>query len=235
MELRQREKVYLRDLPAELVEELWRRFEQALRPLQEAGKLGAVLFQFPPWFQPGRESAGYLARLGERSPYRVAVEFRNAAWLAGKRRRETVALLRGAGLVYVCVDAPQGFASSVPPVVEVTREDLAVVRFHGRNRETWEVKGLSAAERFNYLYSEEELREWVPRVRELAGAVREVHVLFNNCWQDRAVVNARQMLALLGLVQGTRSGSGGPCGSAGGWWARAGRMLPIGQGHPPDA
>jgi uncharacterized protein YecE (DUF72 family) len=199
-ELRQKENVYLREMPGELVEELWRRFEAAVQPLGEAGKLGAVVFQFPPWFRPGRDSAAYLASLGEKVRFRAAVEFRNGAWLGGERRRETVLLLRGSNLAYVCVDEPQGFASSVPPVVEVTREDLAVVRFHGRNRETWEKKGITAAERFDYLYGEEELKEWVPRVRELAGSAREVHVLFNNCHQDKAVVNARQMLALLGLV-----------------------------------
>jgi uncharacterized protein YecE (DUF72 family) len=85
----------------------------------------------------------------------------------------------------------------VPPVVAAT-SDLAVVRFHGRNTETWETRVASAAERFRYRYQERELREWVPKLRELAGSAREVHVLMNNCWRDDAVVNASELLGLLG-------------------------------------
>ena len=93
---------------------------------------------------------------------------------------------------YVCVDEPQGFKSSVPPVVEAT-SDIGVVRFHGRNRDMWEKDSRSAADRFDYLYSEDELKEWLPRVKELASKTRQLHVLFNNCYSDKAVVNAGQM------------------------------------------
>ena len=75
--------------------------------------------------------------------------------------------------------------------------DLALVRFHGRNSEMWEAKGISAAERFNYLYTQEELKEWVPRVKELVSVTRQLHVLFNNCHQDKAIVNARQVRLML--------------------------------------
>jgi len=80
----------------------------------------------------------------------------------------------------------------MPPLAEATC-DIGLIRFHGRNRETWEKKGATVSERFNYLYSEEELREWVPRIRELASKTRQLHVLFNNCHQDKAVLNARQV------------------------------------------
>ena len=75
--------------------------------------------------------------------------------------------------------------------------DIAVIRFHGRNRETWEKKGLTAAERFNYLYSDEELKGWAEKVRQLASQTRQVHVLFNNCYGDKAVVNGRQIKLML--------------------------------------
>ena len=189
--------VYLRDLPEEAVAELWQRFERALLPLDSAGKLGVVLFQFPPWFFPGSAQREYILQCRERLPqYRVAIEFRNASWLSEKNRERTLDFLRQNDLPFVCVDEPQGFRSSVPPVAEAT-SDIALVRFHGRNRETWEKKGIGPAERFNYLYSEEELREWVPRIRHLASATREVHVLFNNCYADKAVVNARQIAFML--------------------------------------
>jgi len=189
--------VYLRDLPEEAVAELWQRFERALLPLDSAGKLGVVLFQFPPWFFPGSAQREYILQCRERLPqYRVAIEFRNASWLSEKNRERTLEVLRQSGQPFVCVDEPRGFRSSVPPDAEATT-DIALVRFHGRNRETWEKKGIGPAERFNYLYSEEELREWVPRIRHLASATREVHVLFNNCYADKAVVNARQIAFML--------------------------------------
>ncbi len=96
----------------------------------------------------------------------------------------------------VCVDEPQGFSSSVPPIAEAT-SDIGLVRFHGRNQEMWEKKSISVAERFNYLYTEDELHQWVPKINELALKTRQLHVLFNNCHQDKAVVNARQIRCML--------------------------------------
>jgi uncharacterized protein YecE (DUF72 family) len=124
--------------------------------------------------------------------YRLAVEFRHNSWVNEKNRQRTMDFLRQNDLPFVCVDEPQGFQSSVPPIVEAT-SDIGLIRFHGRNREMWEKKGISVAERFNYLYSENELREWVPRIKELAAKTRQLHVLFNNCYADKAVVNARQI------------------------------------------
>ena len=124
------------------------------------------------------------------------MEFRHSSWVNEKNREGTLIFLRDNGLPFVCVDEPQGFDSSVPPIVEAT-SDIGLVRFHGRNRETWEKRGISVTERFNYLYSQEELREWVPRIGDLATKTRQLHVLFNNCHQDKAVVNARQVRCLL--------------------------------------
>ncbi|HEY8489982.1 MAG TPA: DUF72 domain-containing protein [Dehalococcoidia bacterium] len=192
--LPQKQRLYYRDVPAEARDALWEQFTSALVPLASAGKLGVVLLQFPPWFRPGRESEAHLeecrARLADR---RVAVEFRHAAWLAPERRQRTLAMLRDLRAAYVCVDEPQGFPSSVPPVAAVT-SDVAVVRFHGRNARTWEARGLaSSAERFDYVYSDAELDEWVPRLRALAEEAREVHALMNTNYQDQGVVNARRL------------------------------------------
>ena len=107
-----------------------------------------------------------------------------------------MSFLRHNDLPFVCVDEPQGFKSSIPPLAEATA-DIGLVRFHGRNRDTWEKPGIGPAERFNYLYTDEELGEWVPKIRELAGKTRQLHILFNNCYQDKAVMNARQMGCLL--------------------------------------
>ena len=94
------------------------------------------------------------------------------------------------------MDEPQGFKSSVPPVIEAT-SDIAIIRFHGRNAAIWEKKGTTVQERFNYLYSDDELKEWVPKVRELAGKTRQLHILFNNNYEYKAVRNAGQMKLIL--------------------------------------
>ncbi len=138
----------------------------------------------------------------------MAVEFCNDRWLSERNQERTLKLLTDNAIPYVCVDEPQGFRSSVPPLVAVTAP-VALLRMHGRNYETWEKKGIAAAERFDYLYSEEELEEWAPRVQRLAEDSREVHVLMNNCRHDYAVRNARQMTDRLGLTAG-RHGTRGP-------------------------
>lgn len=188
---------YSRDLPKELLGEIWHHFADALLPLDSAGKLGVVLFQFPSWFDVGRQQREYIASCKERLPqYRLAVEFRNGSWVNETNRHSTMEFLRSNDLAYVCVDEPQGFKSSVPSIAEAT-SDIGVVRFHGRNAETWEKAGDSASSRFNYLYNEDELKGWVPRIRELASKTRQLHVLFNNCYSDKGIVNSRQMSSFL--------------------------------------
>ena len=196
-ELNEKANLYQRDIPAELVNELWRRFERALLPLDSAGKLGVVLFQFPPWFYPGEQQHEYILSCKERLPqYRIAIEFRHNSWVNEKNREHTLSFLRDNDLPYVCVDEPQEFKPSLPPIAEAT-SDVGLVRFHGRNSEMWEKKGASVAERFNYLYAEHELGEWAPRIKELASTTLQLHVLFNNCYQDKAVTNARQVAFLI--------------------------------------
>ncbi len=200
-DLQAKRNVYYKDLPPETGEELWRRFVQALLPMDSAGKLGFVLFQFPPWFVASRDNRECILeakrRLGQ---YQMAVEFRNAMWMAGDEDREkTLSFLRDNGILYVCVDEPQGFQSSVPPALAVTGP-VAVLRMHGHNSEMWTKKAATAAERFDYLYSSDELAEWVPRVRRLAEESREVHVLMNNCHRDYAVRNASEIGEMLGVL-----------------------------------
>lgn len=193
---------YRKDFGEDAVEKLWEAHRRALAPLGDAGKLGAVLFQFPPWFVRSAENSAYLRGIPMRLPGQpVAVEFRGGGWLRDEAAAETLRLLEDAGLAYVSVDEPQGFRSSTPPVVAATAP-LAVVRLHGRNASTWDAKTAVASDRFNYVYADAELLEWVPRVRELAGQTRAVHVLFNNNYEDQGVRNARRMAQLLGVEGG---------------------------------
>jgi uncharacterized protein YecE (DUF72 family) len=124
------------------------------------------------------------------------MEFRVGSWLNEEHREQTLTLLRKQQIALVCVDEPQGLRSSVPPSAEATAP-LGVVRFHGRNRENWERKDISTSERFSYLYSLDELKEWVPGIRLMAENVDAVHVIFKNKSQDFPIRNARQMQQLL--------------------------------------
>ena len=192
--------VYREQLPDEAVDEVWQRFRDALMPLHSAGKLGAVLFQFPQWFVISKKSKAYIDEVVERLPdYRVAVEFRHKSWMEERNVEETLSFLEERDLPFVCVDMPQGFDSSIPPIAAATAKDLAMVRFHGRDRDVWERKRIPASERFRYDYKRDELEEWVPKVEALATEARETHVLMNNCYQDYAVRSARELGDLLDL------------------------------------
>jgi uncharacterized protein YecE (DUF72 family) len=166
----------------------------SLQPLVDAGKLGLLLFQFPPWFTIRYANKQYLLEVARRcAPLRIAVELRNKTWFDGDNQHETLDFLASHDLPYVCVDMPQGHTSSVPPVVAATA-DLAVVRFHGHS-EKWTSKDIY--ERFGYRYSRPELAEWAPRLRDLAAQAKQVHVLMNNCYSDYAQTNAADLIDLL--------------------------------------
>ncbi|MEF3114627.1 DUF72 domain-containing protein [Streptomyces chrestomyceticus] len=186
-----------------LLDEVWRRFSGAVEPLREAGRLGTLLFQFPPWFAPGARAEAFLRRCRERTEgWPVAVEFRHPEWWRdGKRQASTAAMLRELGVAAVAVDMVQTLPVSIPPVTPVTDDRLAVVRFHGRNA-AWGTG--SKEDRFRYAYTEAELAEWVPRLRGMAERTELVHVLFNNCCADAAVRAAESMRELLGLPEGVR-------------------------------
>lgn len=176
-------------------------FRESLQPLREAQKLGAVLFQFAPWFVWGKTQQAYLVRLREFYPQdRIAIEFRHRSWYSPDVWAEVQELFRELEYSYVIVDEPQVGDACAPAVVSVTARNLAVFRFHGRNRATWYMKeGASSGDRFNYLYSLDELRGWMPAIDHVARGVREVHALFNNNHANYAIVNAFNLAHLLGL------------------------------------
>jgi uncharacterized protein YecE (DUF72 family) len=201
-EVAEKRNVYPNHLGPEAMDEAWRRFEAALRPLHEADKLGAVLFQYPPWFGPRKDNRATIEALRERLPdYRVSVEFRSPRWLESDRDRErTLGMLEELGLVFVSVDAPP--ISGLARVMAVTNPELFMVRFHGRSDSTWKDTSRTAAERFRYLYSKEELKELVPPIAEHACEARETHLLMNNCYRNYSVRNAAQLRDLLASYSG---------------------------------
>src|SRR5437660_1859371 len=162
--------------------EVFRRFLEALEPLRAAGKPGGTLFQFPSDVVYKDRSLDYLRwareQLGEDD---MLVEFRHVSWLDDEHRDETLRFLEELGASHVIVDAPRiEGAKNVVPTIPALTSPTAYVRFHGRNASTWNKRGGSAAERFDYLYSDEELREWAGPLRELGEKAEQAYAFFNN-------------------------------------------------------
>lgn len=174
-------------------------FRAALEPLELSGKLRGVLLQYHPRFTKSAEAKAELARAPARlEPLVPLVEFRHRSWMEPEERADTLAFLEAHGLAYVSVDSPPTRASNVSPRVAAATHHVAYVRFHGRNAATWNVRGArSAAERFDWLYSEEELAEWVEPLRRLAEEAAEVYALFNNNRDDFAPRSAAILRHLL--------------------------------------
>ena len=190
--------------PPEAVGAAFRLFRAAVTPLADAGKLGYILFQFAPWVHFERARLDYLASLAERLPgWTIAVEFRHRSWFP-EHAAEALAALGDARLAHVIVDAPIG-AGAVPRVTASTAP-TAVFRLHGRNADGWlrQLRGEEPAvrEKYDYLYSEAELRELLPEIGRIGEEAEQVFISFNNNNRDYPVQNARMMKRLLGQPVG---------------------------------
>ena len=199
--LTEKKRIYRKDMPSELLDAVYQHFREALDPLIEAGKLGAVFVQFPKWVFPSNEARELILDTRQRLDLPIAVEFRHGSWFNEKNAERTVRFLQDNKVPYVAVDEPQGFKSSVPPVIVPTNEELAVFRFHGRNSESWEKKEITPAERFRYLYDEDELADWTPKIASVARSTRQTHVVYNNCYSNYGTTNAREAARLLAEMQ----------------------------------
>jgi uncharacterized protein YecE (DUF72 family) len=129
--------------------------------------------------------------------FQIAVEFRKPEWLDGAHGDGTLAFLRTRDIPYVAVDVPPGHATSMPPTYEVTSTKLAVIRFHGRNHQAWDLKGAPPNVRYRYDYQDADLAEWVPRIKEMERSATHVHALMNNNYSNYSVKNAQQLERLL--------------------------------------
>ena len=173
--------------PREARAAVFREFLAALEPLRAAGKLGGILFQLPPYVTWKPSSLDYLEWAHEQlGGDRMLAEFRHRSWF----QEETLRWLDERGIAYVTVDAPKTDAANVPPTLVAATSPLAYVRFHGRNAGTWNRRGGGAAERFDHLYAEDELREWVEPLRTLASESEEAYAFFNNNNQTNGVAQA---------------------------------------------
>ncbi|SIS64705.1 DUF72 domain-containing protein [Alicyclobacillus vulcanalis] len=199
--------MHVRGLSREERRAMGRAFLEGLRPAVERGQLGVILLQFPPWFGATPKHRMTVERVVDfLQPHRVAVEFRERSWYATEERTDqTLAWLQSMGAVHVICDEPDAGQASVPYIPRATSADLAILRMHGRNKDTWNLKGLSSSkERFAYRYTVDELRELEPDVRALDQVVREVHILMNNNSNNDAVVNALDWMDILQLARRSR-------------------------------
>ncbi|MEW6051794.1 MAG: DUF72 domain-containing protein [Candidatus Zixiibacteriota bacterium] len=169
------------------------KFLQSIAPLAESSQLTGVLLQFPWSFSRSKLNERHLELCRKEMPnLPLFIEFRHASWI----RPEVMEKLRSLNLNCVSVDEPQ-LPQMVPPTPLITG-DVAYVRFHGRNAAKW-YSG-SGHDRYDYLYSEDELKEWLPKIEEIRLKVRAAYLYFNNCHLGQAATNAKQMAQLLGLT-----------------------------------
>ncbi len=173
-------------------------FADAIEPLADAGKLGAVTFQFPPSYRNTEEHQEYIRLLPELMPgLLISVEFRRRDWLDKEHADETIQMLQESGLSYTMADEPQMGSGSVPPVYGITNPKLAIIRFHGRNYETWYRFTGSSRDRFNWEYKTEELQEWREKLESAMEAAESVHIFFNTNYADQGPRNAFRLMEML--------------------------------------
>ncbi len=170
---------------------LYRQFKDAIQPIIDAGKFGGIIAQFPWGFKRTRENIEHLEFLKEKfQDFPLFVEFRNSEWITP----DLFENLRSMGIGYCAVDEPR-LKGLVPPIAEVTT-DIGYVRLHGRNAKNWWGGG---GDRYDYLYTKDELKEWVEKIRRMAARAKKTFVFFNNCHAGQAARNAKLMKELLNL------------------------------------
>jgi uncharacterized protein YecE (DUF72 family) len=187
--------IYYSDVPGELASELWARFRGALQPLREAGRLGLVHFQFPPWLVRNRAGHGHVAHCVERmAGHTLSVEFRSDKWFEGPHAAGTIAFQRELGVVHTIVDEPTGLSNTVPAIWETTHDDYALVRMHGRNAAAWNDRSGHSGGRFNYDYDDAELEGLGHQIELLDRPGLDIHVVLNNNKEDQAQRNGRTLI-----------------------------------------
>jgi len=191
--------IYHGQMPEDLRDELWRRYQLALEPLRMPGKLGAVHFQFPPWVRRDARGRAHVADCARRmQEHLISVEFRHRSWFdSAAAIADTLAFERDLGVVHTVVDAPQGFENTVPAIWECTHPDLTLLRLHGRNTDAWNVSGTASSGRFQYEYTEQELAELAERFSRLAMQSTQAHAVFNTNFEDQGMRNAAAFASAL--------------------------------------
>jgi len=167
-------------------------FKSGIRPLREANRFGALLMQFPWSFRADGANRDWLSRLAEVfGEFPCVLEVRHASWDSPESRE----FLRRAGLNFCNIDQPPS-RSSIGPT-SVATGPVAYYRFHGRNAQAWFARDAGRDERYNYLYSDDELAPWAEKIAAMAAEVQRLFVMNNNHYRGQAVVNALQLKSSL--------------------------------------
>ncbi len=189
-----RDKKYIYITDPNLLKVIGERFKESLAPLAMSGKLGLVVFQFPPWLHYKEENLDYiLTCVTVTEGLQAAVEFRHGSWLSNHNREKVMGFLIGHGLTYVAADEPQFGNLATVPFYPAATADTVYFRFHGRNKENWLKKRIDTSLRYDYLYTEEEIREFVPHILDADKKGKIVFAMFNNCHGAAAMKNARRL------------------------------------------
>lgn len=228
---------------SEMVDRAFEIFLDELAPLRTADKLGGVLMQFPPYFVATdhtrmMENLGYIEYAREQlGDVPMLVEFRHPSWVSDKNVGGTLGFLADRGIGFVSVDAPQLDSETTMPPITAATSPWSYVRFHGRNSEAWHARTATAADRFDHLYTRDELLEWEKPIRQLAEEADRTWVMFNNCKYDYAPRNAHDMALILGdvvaprrsgLTAGEAPGDGEPGARSGGDDGPLGGQMDLG-------
>ncbi len=188
--------VYVRE--PEVLLSIGQRFRESLMPLARAGKLGLTVFQFPPWFDCKDSNSDYLLFCKQLTAgFPLAVEFRHGSWFSKARAGETLAFLKDHAIAYVTADEPQYGTWATVPFFPFVSTDVAYFRFHGRNTDNWLKKGIPTSLRYAYSYSDAELKEFVPALKEADRRALKTYAMFNNCHRGSATTNAARLKELL--------------------------------------
>jgi uncharacterized protein YecE (DUF72 family) len=190
------------EIPFESKQEMFTAFKESLKPYIENKKLALVLFQFPPWFDCGRENVDYLRWCkNEMEDIPCALEFRNQSWFTPQYRQGTLDFMKAEKWIHSICDEPQAGVGSIPTVLETTGQNKVLVRFHGRNIHGWQKRNAEnwREVRYLYRYNKTELLEWADSIRKLEKESSSVYILFNNNSGGDAADNAKEMIDMLGL------------------------------------
>lgn len=188
--------------PFETKKEMFQAFRESIEPLREAGKLGAVLFQFPPWFECKQDYVKYIRYCKmQMKGIPVALEFRHQSWYEERYKQQTLQFMKQEEWIHAIADEPQAGKGSVPFVPVVTTKEKVIIRLHGRNVHGWNYSGNLNWRKVRYLYeySEQELTAMAEEVKRLEKQCKEVIVLFNNNSGGHAAGNAKQFQQILGI------------------------------------
>lgn len=185
------------------IKDVFSAFREMLRPMEEAGKLGFVLLQFPPWFDCTNKNIRYVKyAIAQLHPYKIAVEFRNQTWFSENYREETLTFLHNNSAIHSICDEPQAGVGSIPFVNRVT-DQTAFIRLHGRNVHGWTQKDRTSEEwrnvRYLYDYNRTEL-EWLKNQVDILGhKTKDIYIVFNNNSGGHAAANAKAFIGMMGV------------------------------------